>query len=53
MVCQMLSDKPLKESDRKLATFATETIANYNLALDANAIQIFLSNSDAKQKKYL
>jgi hypothetical protein len=53
MVCQMLSDEPLKEFERVLATFATETIVNSNRALDAVAIQIFPTNAYAKQKKYL
>jgi hypothetical protein len=45
MVHQMLFDEPLKEFGRKLATFATETIANCNLALDAVKIQIFPNNA--------
>jgi hypothetical protein len=53
MVRQLLSDEPLKEFESKLATFATETVANCNLALDAVAIQIFPNNAYAKQKKYL
>jgi hypothetical protein len=53
MVRQLLSDEPLKEFERKLSTFATETNANCNLALDAVAIQIFPNNAYAKQKKYL
>jgi hypothetical protein len=40
MVCQMLSDEPLKEFEQVLATFATETIVNSNRALDAVTVQI-------------
>jgi hypothetical protein len=53
MVRQLLSDEPLKEFERLLATFATETVANCNRALDAVAVQIFPNNAYAKQKKYL
>ncbi len=53
MVRQLLSDEPLKEFERLLATFATETVANCNLALDAVAVQIFPNNAHAKQKKHL
>ena len=53
MVRQLLSDEPLKEFESKLATFATETVANCNTALDAVAVQIFPNNAYAKQKKYL
>jgi hypothetical protein len=51
MVCQMLSDKPLKEFEQTMATFATETNANSNRALDAVANTIFPTNAYAKQKK--
>ncbi len=40
MVRQMLSDEPLKEFERTMATFATETNANSNRALDAVANMI-------------
>jgi hypothetical protein len=53
MVRQMLSDEPLKEFERTLSTFATETTANSNRALDAVAATIFPTNAYAKQKKYL
>ena len=53
MVRQMLSDEPLKEFKRTLSTFATETNANSNRALDSVATQIFPTNAYAKQKKYL
>jgi hypothetical protein len=53
MVRQLLSDEPLKEFERKLATFATETIANCDLALDSVAHEIFPNNAYAKQKKYI
>ena len=53
MVCQMLSDEPLKEFERSMATFATETNANSNRALDAVAVTIFPTNAYAKQKKYM
>jgi hypothetical protein len=35
MVRQLLSDEPLKEFERKLATFVTETNQNCSLALDS------------------
>jgi hypothetical protein len=53
MVRQMLSDEPLKEFERMLATFSTETNANCNKALDSVAMQIFPTNAYAKQKKYI
>ena len=51
MVRQMLSDEPLKEFERMLATFETETIVNSNRALDSVVMQIFPTNAYAKQKK--
>jgi hypothetical protein len=53
MVRQMLSDEPLKEFERTLSTFTTETNVNNNRSLDAVATQIFPTNAYAKQKKYL
>ena len=53
MVRQLLSDEPLKEFERKLATLTSETNANCNIALDAVALQIFPNNAYAKEKKYL
>jgi hypothetical protein len=54
MVCQMFTDEPLKEFKRRtMATFATETNANSNRALDAVANTIFPTNAYAKQKKYM
>jgi hypothetical protein len=53
MVRQLLSDEPLSQFETRLATYATETNANCNLALDAVAVQIFPNNAYAKQKKYL
>ena len=53
MIRQMLSDEPLKEFERVLETFATETTVNSNRALDAVANQIFPTNAYAKQKKYI
>jgi hypothetical protein len=53
MIRQMLSDEPLKEFERMMATFATETNANSNRALDAVANTIFPTNAYAKQKKYM
>jgi hypothetical protein len=53
IVCQMLSDEPLKEFERMLRTFATEMNANSNRALDSVALLIFPTNAYAKQKKYL
>jgi hypothetical protein len=53
MVRQMLSDKPLKEFEQMLATFATEMIVNINHTLHSVAVQIFHTNAYAKQKKYL
>jgi hypothetical protein len=50
MVWQMLSDEPLKEFEQTMATFATETNANSNRALDAVANTIFPTNAYAKQK---
>ncbi len=50
MVCQMLSDEPLKEFERTLSIFATETNAKSNRALDSVATQIFPTNAYAKQK---
>ena len=38
MVCQLLSDEPLSQFETRLATCATETNANCNLALDAVAV---------------
>jgi hypothetical protein len=40
MVCQMLSDEPLKEFQQMLATFVTETIMNNNHMPDSVAVQI-------------
>jgi hypothetical protein len=48
MVPQMLSDEPLKEFKRTLATYTTETNANNNQSLDA--VSIFPTNAYAKQK---
>ena len=53
MVRQLLSDEPLKEFERVLETFATETTVNSNKALDSVAVQIFPTNAYAKQKKYI
>jgi hypothetical protein len=53
MVRQLLSDEPLKEFERILATFPVETVINCNLALNAVANQVFPNNAYAKQKKYL
>jgi hypothetical protein len=53
MVCQMLSNEPLKEFKHVLATFATEPNVHSNYALDAVAIQIFPTNTYAKQKIYI
>lgn len=47
MVRQLLSEEPLKEFERILATSPLETQANCNLALDAVAVLIFPN----KQKK--
>jgi hypothetical protein len=52
MVCQLLSDKTLSQFETRLATHATETNANCNLALDAVAVQTFPNNACAKQKKH-
>jgi hypothetical protein len=51
MVRQLLSDEPLKEFERMLATFPVETQPNCDLALDAVALLIFSTNAYAKQKK--
>jgi hypothetical protein len=51
MARQPLSDKPLKEFERMLATFPVQTQANCNLALDAVALLVFPTNAHAKQKK--
>ena len=40
-------DEPLKEFERVLETFATETTVNSNQALDAVANQIFPTNAYA------
>jgi hypothetical protein len=53
MVCQLLSDEPLSQFETRLATHATETNANCNLALDAVAVQMFPNNACTKQKKCL
>jgi hypothetical protein len=53
MVRQLLSNEPLKEFERMLATFPLQTQANCNLALDAVALIIFPANAHAKQKKYV
>jgi hypothetical protein len=53
MVHQMIFDEPLKEFKRTLSTFATETNANSNRALDSVATQIFPMNAYAKQKNLL
>jgi hypothetical protein len=53
MVCQLPSDKPSSQFETRLATHVTETNANYNLALDAVAVQTFPNNAHAKQKKHL
>jgi hypothetical protein len=53
MVRQLLSDEPLKEFERMLATFPVQTQANCNLALDAVALLIFPTNACAKQKKHI
>jgi hypothetical protein len=53
MVRQLLSDEPLKESERSLATFPVQTQANCNLTLDAVALLIFPTNAHAKQKKHI
>jgi hypothetical protein len=49
----MLSEEPLKEFERTMATFATKTNANSNRALNAVTITIFPTNAYAKQKKYM
>jgi hypothetical protein len=49
----MLSDKPLKEFERVLATHPTETVTSSNNSLDSVAIQIFPTNAYVKQKKYI
>jgi hypothetical protein len=53
MVHQLPSDEPLSQFETRLATHATETNANCNLALDAVAVQIFPNDAHAKQKKCL
>lgn len=53
MFSRLSSDKLLQEFGSKLATFATETIADCNLALDAAVIQILFNIAYAKQKKYI
>jgi hypothetical protein len=53
MVRQLLSDEPLKEFERMLATFPLQTQANCNLALDAVALNIFPANAYAKLKKHV
>jgi aromatic ring hydroxylase len=50
MIHQMLSEEPLKEFKRTMATFTTKTNANSNRALDAVAITIFPTNA---LKKYI
>jgi hypothetical protein len=50
MARQLLSDEPLKEFERMLATFPLQTQANCNLALNAVALLIFPANACAKQK---
>jgi hypothetical protein len=52
MVCQALSDEPLSQFETRLATHATETNADCNLALDAVAIQTFPNDACPKQKKH-
>jgi hypothetical protein len=53
MICQMLSCKPVKEFESKIAKLTTKFIANCNLVLDAVVMQIFPKNAHAKQKKCL
>lgn len=53
MIRQLLSDEPLKEFERVLAMHPTETVASTNDSLDSVAIQVFPTNSYAKQKKYI
>jgi hypothetical protein len=54
MVRQLLSDEPLTQFETRLATHATETNDNCNLALDAvAAVQTFPNNAHAEQKKCL
>jgi hypothetical protein len=43
----------LKEFERKLTTFATETVERCNLSLDTVVETIFPTNAYARQKKYL
>jgi hypothetical protein len=53
MIRQLLVDEPLREFEKKLTEFTTETNAHSDQALDAVALQIFPNNAYAKQKKYL
>jgi hypothetical protein len=53
MARQLLSDEPLKEFQRMLATFPLQTQANCHLALNAVALLIFPANAHAKQKKHI
>jgi hypothetical protein len=53
MIHQLLTDEPLKEFERALATFATNTVERCKLSFDTVAETIFPANAYAKQKKYI
>jgi hypothetical protein len=51
MIPQLLVDELLREFEKKLTEFTTETIARSDQALDDVARQIFPNNAYAKQKQ--